>query len=153
VQYSSNQNYHNINLSTTVVIERLKIAYTVKTGNYCAMKPYSNDLRRRIIDRLQANEESQPEIAEHFAVSLSFVEKLWSRFRSTGKFAALPHAGGRARALKMEESLIRREIAAQPDTTLVELAEKVALESGKARVSATTMSQELRRLNLPRKKR
>lgn len=28
------------------------------------MKPISNDLRRRIIDRIQDNEESQPEIAE-----------------------------------------------------------------------------------------
>ena len=117
------------------------------------MKPLSNDLRRRIIDRIQTNEESQPEIAEHFAVSLSFVEKLWFRFRSTGKFEALPHAGGRERSLKDEESFLRQQVAEQPDVTLVELAERIAAQTGKPRVSATTLSQELRRLNLPRKKR
>lgn len=116
------------------------------------MKPFSNDLRHRIIDRIQTNEESQPEIAEHFAVSLSFVEKLWSRFRSTGKFAALPHAGGRARSLKQDEDLIRQQIAEQPDATLEELAQKIAAQTGKSRVSATTISQELCRLNLPQKR-
>lgn len=117
------------------------------------MKPYSDDLRRRIIDRIQTNEESQLEIAAHFAVSLSFVEKLWCRFRSTGKFAALPHAGGRERALKDNEGLIRQQIDQQPDQTLVELAQKIAAQTNQPPVSATTISQELRRLNLPRKKR
>jgi transposase len=41
------------------------------------MQPISNDLRRRIIEAIQENEESQPEIAERFSASLSFVEKLW----------------------------------------------------------------------------
>ncbi|MGI8641857.1 MAG: hypothetical protein ACR2MG_18155 [Pyrinomonadaceae bacterium] len=37
------------------------------------MKPFSNDLRRRIIEAIQGNEESQPEIAGRFSVSLSFL--------------------------------------------------------------------------------
>jgi transposase len=117
------------------------------------MKPYSNDLRRRIIDRIQDNEESQPDIAEHFSVSLSFVEKLWHRFRQTGSYEPLPHAGGRERALKDDENLIRHEIANEPDITLNQLTEKLAQETGKPAVSATTLSQELRRLKLPRKKK
>ena len=116
------------------------------------MKPISNDLRRRIIEAIQENEESQPEIAERFAVSLSFVEKLWHRFRVTGSYEPLPHAGGRARLLKDDEELIRAEVKAQADITLAELTEKIATATGKAAVSQMTMSEELRRLNLPRKK-
>lgn len=117
------------------------------------MKPISTDLRRRIIDRLQENEESQPEIAEHFSVSLSFVEKLWRRFRETGAYEALPHGGGRQRALKEDEALIRQAIAAQPDLTLEELVTHVAAETNQPRVSGRTMSEQLRRLRLPRTKR
>jgi len=55
------------------------------------MRPISNDLRRRIIETIQENEETQPEIAERFSVSLSFVEKLRHRFRVTGSYEAKPH--------------------------------------------------------------
>lgn len=117
------------------------------------MKPYSNDLRRRIIERIQKNEESQPEIAELFNVSLSFVEKLWHRFRATGSYEALPHGGGRERLLSCDEQLIRSEVRQQPDITLGELVERVAFQTGKAKVSLETMSDELQGLDLPRKKK
>ncbi len=117
------------------------------------MKPYSNDLRRRIIEAIQENEAAQPEIAEHFSVSLSFVEKLWHRFRTTASYEARPHAGGRTRTLQADETLIRAAVAAQPDITLAELAAHVARLSGKPAVSRTAISDELRRLALPRKKR
>src|SRR6266700_1391026 len=116
------------------------------------MRAYSNDLRRRIIERIQKNEESQAEIAEHFSVSLSFVEKLWHRFLATGSFEAKPHGGGRERVWKEYEGLIRAEVDAQSDITLAELVEKVAKVSGKPRVGIMTMCDELRRLELPRKK-
>ena len=117
------------------------------------MRAYSNDLRRRIIERIQKNEESQAEIAEHFSVSLSFVEKLWHRFLATGSLEAKPHAGGGERVLKEYEALIRAEVEARPDITLAELTEKVAAASGKPRVGVMTMCDELRRLKLPRKKK
>lgn len=116
------------------------------------MRPISNDLRLRIIEAIQANEDSQPEIAERFAVSLSFVEKLWHRFRVSGSYEPMPHAGGRARLLKDDEQLIRAEIAARADQTLAELCETIGAQTGKAEVSLMTMSAELRRLRLPRKK-
>jgi transposase len=116
------------------------------------MKPISNDLRLRIIRAIQENEETQPEIAERFSVSLSFVEKLWHRFRLTGSYEPLPHAGGRTRLLKNDEELIRAEVKAQADITLTELIEKLATTTGKEPVSLMTMSTQLRRLRLPRKK-
>ncbi len=115
------------------------------------MKPYSQDLRERIIRALEAGEETQAEIASRFDVSPSFVVKLWRRWRETGSCTALVHAGGRARSLQASEALIRREVARQPDVTLAELCGRVARSAG-ASVSTKTMCLELRRLSLPRKK-
>jgi transposase len=117
------------------------------------MKPISNDLRRRIIEAIQDNEQSQPEIAERFSVGLSTVEKLWHRFRTTGSYQALPHSGGRARLLAADEQLLRAEVAASPDITLSELSATVAMQTNQPPVSLSTLSEELRRLGLPRKKR
>jgi putative transposase len=116
------------------------------------MKPYSSDLRHRIIEAIQANQETQEKIANRFSVSVPFVEKLWQRFRHTGSYEALPHSGGRERALKDDEALIRRKVAEQTDITLAELVEYVAEQTGKEAVSKQTMSVELQRLKLPRKK-
>ncbi len=117
------------------------------------MKPISNDLRRRIIEVIQENEESQPEIAERFSVALSTVEKLWHRFRVTGSYDPKPQAGGRKRLLETAEEFIRSEVAAQPDITLAELSAKIASEKNQPPVALSTISEELRRLALPRKKR
>ena len=116
------------------------------------MKPYSNDLRRRIIEAIQENLDTQTEIAEQFSVSESFVEKLWRRFRETGSYQALPPGGGRERLLKDDEELIRQKVSLEPDITLSELAEYVARETGRAVVSDAVMCVELQRLQLPRKK-
>jgi transposase len=101
---------------------------------------------------IQENELSQAEIARHFSVSLPFVEKLWHRFRTTGKYQAKPHAGGVKRYLKADEKLIREIVKAQSDLTLAELCERVATATGKAAVTTATMCVELQRLKLPLKK-
>lgn len=115
------------------------------------MKPYSQDLRDRIMQALQAGNASQPAIAARFCVSLSFVEKLWQRFRRSGSSAAKPHAGGRRRALIDHTALLRREVEHQPDATLEELRERLAVAQG-PQVSAATICRELQRLQLPVKK-
>jgi transposase len=114
------------------------------------MKPYSQDLREKIIRALEASE-TQEEVADRFSVSLSFVEKLWRRWRTSGSYAALAHAGGRQRSLREHEAAIRKEVAAQPDVTLAELCERLA-GAGAPPVSLATMCAELQRLDLPRKK-
>ena len=116
------------------------------------MKPYSQDLRERILRALQAREDSQGAIAQRFAVSRSFVERLWQRWRQTGSCRALPHAGGRQRSLRTAERLIRRSVARDPDVTLAHLCEQVARHKG-IQVSTKTMCVEIQRLRLPRKKR
>ena len=99
------------------------------------MRAYSDDLRLRVIEMIQLNEESQSAIAEHFRVSLPFVEKLWQRFRTTGKYRAKPFAGGVKRLLKDDAPLIRRLVAEQSDLPLAELCEQVAKATGKPPVT------------------
>src|SRR5215210_7380108 len=94
------------------------------------MKPYSQDLREKIVRALEAQEETQEEVASRFAVSPSFVVKLWRRWRTTGSCSALPHAGGRRRSLQASEATIRRELDRQPDLTLAELCETVGAAVG-----------------------
>jgi transposase len=115
------------------------------------MRAYSRDLRERIVAALVAHEESHAEIAERFVVSLSFVDKLWRRWRRTGSCAAQPHGGGRRRSLREAEGLIRAALARQPDMTLAALCERVA-QAGHPQVTIKTMCLELQRLQLRLKK-
>ena len=109
------------------------------------MKPYSQDFLERICAAIETGADSQSEIAVTFEVSLSFVEKLWRKWRKTGNCDALPHAGGRERSLKNDESKIRAAVAAQPDLTLAELCEQVAADNGHS-VVPMTMCRDARAL-------
>ena len=60
------------------------------------MKAYSTDLRQKIIEAHQRGQATQRTIAELFGVSVSFVEKLLQRYRTTGTLVAKPMAAGRS---------------------------------------------------------
>ncbi len=115
------------------------------------MRPYSQDLREKLVRALEEQEETQEEVASRFSVSFSFVAKLWRRWRETGRCAALPHAGGRQRSLHKHEAMLRQVVSQQPDVTLAELRERV-VAAGAPAVSLATLCVELQRLALPRKK-
>src|SRR5262245_11418787 len=114
------------------------------------MKPYSQDLRERIIHALEADEATQRKVAERFCVSLSFVEKLWHRWRDSGSCAAKPPAGGKQRALKDHTALLRSAVAHQPDATLEALRNRMAAQGPQARPA--TIGRALHWLLLPVKK-
>ena len=116
------------------------------------MKPYSQDLRARVIAAVEAGQHSYPEIATTFAVSESTLDKWVKRWRDTGSVAALPFAGGRQRVLQEYATLIRTEVQQQPDVTLAELCERVAAQT-EVTASRSMMARELQLLALPRKKR
>jgi len=66
---------------------------------------------------IQLNEETQAAIAEHFRVSLPFVEKLWHRFRTSGKYQAQPFAGNVKCLLKDDGQLLRALVTEQSGLT------------------------------------
>jgi transposase len=125
--------------------------FTVESVRLSVMKPYFHDLRERVIAVLEAGLESQTEVAETFAVSLSTVEKWWRCRRETGRRTALLHAGGRPRTLCAQAAFLRAEVRKQPDVTLEELGTRRAKAEG-VQARPSRMARELQRLRWPRKK-
>jgi transposase len=116
------------------------------------MKSYSTDLRQKIVHAYERRLGSPRALADLFGVSVSFVDKLLHRHRSTGDVAPKPHAGGPQRRLDAAAvALIREAVRTLPDITLEELCGRVADSQG-LRVSGPTMCRALQRLGLPRKK-
>jgi transposase len=116
------------------------------------MKAYSQDLRERVLAAVHDTQQSQAQMAEQFQVHLSTLEKWLRRERETGRTTALPHGGGRTRTLRECGAFLRAEVKKQPDITLEELCTRVVEAQG-LQVSPSMVSRELKRLNLPRKKR
>jgi transposase len=116
------------------------------------MKPYSLDLRMRIIEAVDNKEGTLREIAETFKVTKSFIDKLLKQRRETGSIEPLPHGGGPNRLLDVKkEVLIGNYVLENIDATLDELCEYVTKKT-KLNVSASTMCRTLQRLDLRRKK-
>ena len=105
--------------------------------------PYSDDLRRKLVDAWLTGEHTQIELAELFHVSLGWVEKVLRRWRESGDTAAAPFHHGRYPLVLPER--VRRLVARHDDATLAELGRRL-------RVSAPTLCRYLQRLGLPRKK-
>lgn len=115
------------------------------------MKPYSQDLRDKVMAAVAAGKQSNRKLAAAFGISESVIEKWTRRLRETGSAAARPHAGGPVRVLAEHAELIRTQVKAQPDISLEELCAHVQTKTG-TRARLNMMSRELQRLNLPRKK-
>jgi transposase len=117
------------------------------------MKAYSDDLRERVVAACAAPGATYPAVAARFCVSVSFVEKLRRRQRTSGSVAALPHRSGPAPLL---DAAARAELEAclrqQPDATLDELCVWVAALGGPA-VSPATVGRAVQALDWRRKKR
>ena len=115
------------------------------------MKPYSQDLRDRVLAKVRTRKETQTVIAAIFGISLSTLEKWLRRKRTTGKTTPLPPAHGPEPILEDYAALLRAEVKRQPDITLVELCARLSQCAG-VEVSPSTMCRALQRLHLPRKK-
>ena len=91
------------------------------------MKAYSLDLRERVAAACAQPRRTIGAVATQFSVSVSFVEKLLHRQRTSGSLAALPHRSGPAPLL---DAAARAELGARllylppysPDFNPIELA-------------------------------
>lgn len=57
-------------------------------------RPSANDLRCRILQAYEQGEGSQPQLAQRFRVSVSYIEKIHCQLRRTGKMERIPHVPG-----------------------------------------------------------
>jgi transposase len=113
------------------------------------MRPYSPDLRERIIAAVERGQGSLRELADVFLVSLSCIVRLLRRHRATGSFLPQPHAGGPHPVL--DEDACQRLLALvreQPDATLAELQARLGVPC-----SLSTICRALQRHGISRKKK
>jgi transposase len=94
------------------------------------MKPYSLDLRQKILHAHDHKLGSQRALATLFGVSHAFLEQLRRR-RTTGEMAPRPHAGGRRpRCDPAALALVGQLVREQPDAILQALcANRVMIDS------------------------
>lgn len=113
------------------------------------MRPYSMDLRERVVAAVDAGEGSLREIAQLFRVSLSFVSRLMAQRRDRGTLDPKPH-GGSPPAVLSEADRQRLVLLAQEhnDETLAQLRHR-----GGFSCSLTTIWRVLRQHGLTYKKK
>lgn len=117
------------------------------------MRPYSLDLRQRIVDAYHRGENSVRGLAERFEVSPTTVQNYLNLERSTGDIAPLPHGGGVDPKIDQAGlQTVRALVEEKNDRTLDELIEQYGrLHS--VQVSRTTMFRAVQRAGLTRKKK
>lgn len=117
------------------------------------MKPYSLDLRQRVVTAVEDGEGTIAEVAAMFRVGQTFVKKMLRLWRERGDLAPHPHGGGATAALTPPQlRALQKQVAQEPDATLAELRHFLE-ETEQVGVSEATVCRALQRLNLPRKKR
>jgi transposase len=89
------------------------------------MRPYSSDLRERVISSLEAGRTCR-ETAALFGVSVSSVVKWSQRYRATGSVAAQRKGGRRSILQETDRTWLLEQIAAKPDITLQALQTELA---------------------------
>ncbi len=112
------------------------------------MRPYSMDLRKRVVAACDRHDGKREDIGKRFGVSTAWIRRLLQRRRETGSIAPFPQNPGRKPSLddrKMER--LRRIVGRLPDATLRELKERLGV-----RLSDGAMIRALGRLRLTLKK-
>ena len=114
---------------------------------------YSADLRGRVLQVCERGQLTRAKIAALFQVGETTLDRWQQAWRTDGRRAAKPHAGGPAPQLDaIALDKLKDLVVASNDLTLAEHAAKLA-EHAAGQVSGSTVCRALRKLGLPRKKR
>lgn len=117
------------------------------------MKAYSQDLRERIAAACAQPGRTIAQIATQYQVSISFLDKLLHRQRTSGSLLAKPASGGAPPLLTADhQAQLVAWVSQQSDLTLRELQQRL-VEAGGPPASLSLLSIVLARHDLRRKKR
>ncbi len=106
------------------------------------MKPFSQDLRERIVAAYEVGEGSFAEIGRRFSVSGKVVGKFVRQKRELGTLAPQVHRRGRKPAVSgKKEAELREHLKKHPDATVLERREALGLKC-----SEKTLWQTLRKM-------
>jgi transposase len=115
-------------------------------------KPYSADLRGRVVTAVLDGGQSRQAVARRFRVGRSTVYRWVETAESEGRLVAKPMRGGPPPTIRDDgEAALRRLVAGDNHLTLAEYRDRLAEETG-IRVHPWTLGRALRRLGLTRKK-
>jgi transposase len=112
------------------------------------MKPFSMDLRERVVNAYDRKEGTRRALALRFDVSEAWIKKILHFRRATGSPAPKPHRGGPKPKIDAQKALeLKALVAAQADLTLAELRERLGVDG-----SIMAVFRALKRLKCRRKK-
>jgi transposase len=112
-------------------------------------KPYSIDLRERVIQGI-LDGLKYAQVAERFAVSVSFVSKLLTQWREAGTVEPAKSGGHGTSTLAPDEATVRDLLAAEPDLTLAELRRR--LQAREIVTSRSTLARSLQAVGITQNK-
>jgi transposase len=115
-------------------------------------KPYSQDLRDRVIDAVVRGEMSRRAAARHYAVSESVAIKWLERVERDGSRAPVGHGGHRASKLMPHRDFLEAARTEKPDVTLQRLCDRLSAERG-VKSDTSMMSRFFRKIGVTVKKR
>lgn len=114
------------------------------------MKPYSLDFRTRVVELVNGGK-PRAEVAELFGIGLATLKRWLVLANSSGDLRPTSPPGQPARITPDLEDALRALVAAHPDATLEEYAERWNAIHTPA-VSHWTIGRSIRKLDLSRKK-
>jgi len=109
-------------------------------------RPFSDDLRCRILAAYARNEGSQQELARRFGVSFAHVRKERRRLSGQMERVSQSRRGPLSRMTEAVREQLRGWLREQPDRTLAELGEQ--LRASGIVVSSSRISQTLQQMGL-----
>lgn len=115
-------------------------------------KPYSQDLRDRVIEAVEDEGMSRRAAARRFGVSDSAAIKWLQRYRETGARVAQQMGGDRRSKLTAHRDFLAAVRAEQPDITLEALCRRLAAEQG-VKADTSMLSRFFRREGITLKRR
>ena len=115
------------------------------------MKPYSKDLRLRVLAAVDRGMPRQ-EVAEVFGVSIPSIKRWLNRRRQTGDVQPRPIPGPPARKREALEAALPEQVRLNPDLLTLEEHCELFEEVHSVKVSNASMSRAFKRLELPLKK-
>src|SRR2546423_7596006 len=92
------------------------------------MKPYSMDLRQRVIDACDAGQGTK-QVATTYKVSPAWVRRLKQHRRERGDI--VPRNGGGSRGRRIDREQLAALVKEKPDATLLELRDRLVFLGGK----------------------
>src|SRR5262245_4030686 len=117
------------------------------------MRAYPVELRERVVEAVDQQQETVAEIAQIFGVTERYIYKLLKQRQERGDLSPLPHGGGaRPKLSEEKKEKVVALVAKVPDATLAELRGEIKKQL-RLEVSMGTVWNLLDALRLTRKKR